>query len=188
MVFLKWWLMRASNHLSSRSICRWWSEFSLGHWENQAWSATLSLSLSLCLCVCELLAAGVNNHYCALFFGLHTWWNIVLFMAFQALQLQLLQTSRSLQSVIESMLLFRVENCNNPEIIDNCNPWVVIACASLPLGLKLGSMESLCSCCTFTLGLNVDGQQWNPSLFVNPNPGAKWRRRPLVQNDSMIYI
>jgi hypothetical protein len=25
-----------------------------------------------------------------------------------------------------------------------------------------------------------------PFLFVNPNPGAKWRRRPLVQSDCMI--
>jgi hypothetical protein len=34
-------------------------------------------------------------------------------------------------------IAFQVENCNNPEIIDNRNPWVVIACRSLPLGMKL---------------------------------------------------
>jgi hypothetical protein len=27
-----------------------------------------------------------------------------------------------------------------------------------------------------------------PFLFVNPNPGGKWRRRPLVQNDCMIQL
>jgi hypothetical protein len=158
---------------------------SLGHWDNQAWSATLSLSLSLSLWTpgsrCQQPLVQIifwTPHlveYCS-FYGFSS------FAAAAAADQQITTICSREHIAFQGWKLQQTRNYWQSQPVGShsmSKPSTGNETVKTGISLLLLYLHSWFECGWPTM---------KPFLFVNPNPGGKWRRRPLVQNDWMIYL